>query len=233
METFVFVHGSWHGGWCWQKLAPLLRQAGHAVYTPTLTGLGERSHLLTREVGLYTHIRDIVQVLEYEDLRQVILVGHSYGGAVISGVAEELAHRLARLVFLDAVMPEDGQSVFDSLPALRESFEKRALPGGWLDAPLDPEVMGVTDVDEENWMKARLCPMPFLTHQEPIRLLNADAKRLPHSYVRCTQWPLTEALAQRAIAMGWEYHEVHCGHDAMVIAPQELAQVLLACAATS
>jgi pimeloyl-ACP methyl ester carboxylesterase len=189
--------------------------------------------LLTQEVGLYTHIRDIVQVLEYEDLRQVILVGHSYAGAVISGVAEEVAHRLARLVFLDAVIPEDGQTVFDSLPVLRESFERRALPGGWLDAPLDPESMGVTDVAAVSWMKACLCPMPFLTHQQPIRLLNADAKNLPRSHIRCTHWALTEALAQHAKAMGWDYHEVPCGHDAMIIMPQELAQVLMVCAGPS
>ncbi len=233
MGIFVFVHGSWHGGWCWQKLTPLLQQAGHTVYAPTLTGLGERSHLLTQEVGLYTHIRDIAQVLEYEDLHQVILVGHSYAGIVISGVAEELSHRLARLVFLDAVIPEDGQSVFDSLPVLKESFERRALSGGWLDAPLAPEVMGVTNVNEMSWMKARLCPMPFLTHQQPVQLLNTDAKKLPRTYIRCTQWPLTEALAQHAKAMGWDYHEVHCGHDVMVIAPQELADVLMVCAATS
>ena len=101
MGTFVLVHGSWHGGWCWSKLTPLLRQAGHEVYTPTLIGMGERSHLLSPEVGLATHIRDIVQVCAYEDLRDIVLVGHSYGGMVISGVADELSKQMKRLIYLD------------------------------------------------------------------------------------------------------------------------------------
>src|SRR5437660_801825 len=110
MATFVLVHGAWHGGWCWRKLMPLLRSAGHAVWTPTLTGLGERAHLGNPDVGLSTHVQDVVNVLEYEDLSNVVLVGHSYGGMVITGVAHQMPGRLAHLVYLDAFVPKDGQS---------------------------------------------------------------------------------------------------------------------------
>jgi pimeloyl-ACP methyl ester carboxylesterase len=114
--TFVLIHGAWHGGWCWKKLTPLLRAAGHEVYTPTLTGLADRAHLLSPQIGLNTHIADISALLEYEDLHNVILVGHSDGGMVITGVAEVAAQRLAHLVFLDAFVPQDGQSLFDTIP---------------------------------------------------------------------------------------------------------------------
>src|ERR671918_38912 len=113
MTTFVLVHGSCHGGWCWKKVTPLLRKYGHDVYFPTLTGLGERDHFLSKDIDLYTHIRDITQVLEYEDLNEVILVGHSYGGLVIGGVAEAVSERIKRLVYLDAYIPQDNKSAFD------------------------------------------------------------------------------------------------------------------------
>src|SRR5688572_32753445 len=109
-RTFVLIHGGWHGGWCWRRVSDLLRRSGHAVFTPTLTGLGERSHLLTDRVGLETHIRDVVNVLEWEDLTDVVLVGHSYGGCVISGAAEHCEKRVSSLVFLDAFVPENGQA---------------------------------------------------------------------------------------------------------------------------
>ena len=113
MATFVLVHGSCHGGWCWKKVTPLLRKYGHNVYTPTLTGLGERSHLVSRNIGLDTHILDIIQVLEYEDLSEVTLVDHSYGGLVIVGVAEVIPERIKHLVYLDAYIPQDNKSAFD------------------------------------------------------------------------------------------------------------------------
>src|SRR5919202_1722005 len=111
--TFVLVHGAWHGGWCCRRLIPLLRDAGHEVYAPTLTGLGERSHLLSPAIDLETHVRDVTGVLEYEELTGVVLVGHSYGGMVITGVAEDAAPRLAHLVYLDAFLPRDGECLMD------------------------------------------------------------------------------------------------------------------------
>ena len=117
MATFVLVHGAWHGGWCWKRVRPLLESRGHLVFTPTLTGLGERSHLLARETGLETHIADVVNVIRWEELSEVVLCGHSYGGMVISGVADRVPDRIRSLVYLDAFVPSDGQSLFDFLPA--------------------------------------------------------------------------------------------------------------------
>jgi pimeloyl-ACP methyl ester carboxylesterase len=132
--TFVLVHGAWHGGWCWKKVTPLLRAAGHEVFAPTLTGLGERSHLLTRDVGLDTHITDIEQVLEYEDLRNVVLVGHSYAGMVITGVGDRAADRIGQLVYVDAFLPEHGKALTD--------YSLRAFPPitdeSWRDRSRDP-----------------------------------------------------------------------------------------------
>src|SRR5689334_15631432 len=126
MANYLLVHGAWHGGWCWRRVVPLLRAAGHEVFTPTLTGLGERVHLLTRDVGLDTHAQDVIGVLEYEDLRDVVLVGHSYGGMVITAVAERAAERLAHLVYLDAFVPRDGQSQMDLLgPSSSRCFKSR------------------------------------------------------------------------------------------------------------
>lgn len=118
MATFVLVHGSSHGGWCWKKIIPLLRKYGHEVFAPTLTGLGERSHLVSKDIGLDTHILDILQVLIYEDLDNVILVGHSYGGLVVGGVAEKVPDRIKRLVYLDAYIPQDNKSAFDIITHL-------------------------------------------------------------------------------------------------------------------
>jgi pimeloyl-ACP methyl ester carboxylesterase len=131
MVTFVLVHGSWHGGWCWRKVIPLFRAAGHAVYTPTLTGLGARAHLLTGGVDLTTHIQDIVSLLFYEDLAEVVLVGHSYAGVVISGVAARTPERLASLIYLDAYLPMEGRSLFDACPQRSGRRAKPRWPLAW------------------------------------------------------------------------------------------------------
>src|SRR4029450_13175141 len=134
MTTYLLVHGGWVGGWIWNRVAPILRKAGHDVFTPTLTGLGERAHLANPDIDLATHIQDVVSVLEFEDLKRVVLVGHSYGGMVITGVAERTAERLNHLVYLDAFVPRDGQSVADLVsPELAASFEEgvRLSGDGW------------------------------------------------------------------------------------------------------
>ena len=141
MATFVLVHGAWHGGWCWRKLTPLLRAAGQEVFTPTLTGLGERAHLGSPDVGLGTHVRDVAQVLWYEDLADVVLVGHSYGGLVIGGVADQVPERLRHLVYLDAFVPEHGQSMLDlGPPERRPAMQARvaAEGDGWQLPSLQP-----------------------------------------------------------------------------------------------
>src|SRR4051794_24598156 len=137
MATFVLVHGSWHGGWCWERLTPLLEAAGHVVYTPTLTGLGERADEATPDVGLMTHVQEIAALFESKDLRDVVLVGHSYAGMVITGVADAVDERIATLVYLDACVPQDGQGVMDILPGTRNFINMANITGdGWLVPPL-------------------------------------------------------------------------------------------------
>lgn len=167
MAAFVLVHGSFHGGWCWQKVARFLRQSGHEVYTPTLTGLGERSHLATPQSGLELHIQDIINVIEYEDLYDAVLVGHSYAGLVNTSVAEHIPQRLARLIYLDAIIPHDGQSAFNVIPGMEEQWAQMATSqsNGWLVPPMSPRAMGITNPADAAWVESRLTPMPLLTHQ--------------------------------------------------------------------
>lgn len=228
MTTYVLVHGSCHGGWCWKKLTPLLRQKGHKVYTPTLTGLGERSRLVNKSIGLDTHIFDTVQVLEYEDIDEVVLVGHSYGGLVIGGVTEKVPQRVQRLVFLDAYIPQDNKSAFDVIPGLETIYNERRLKEQgkeWLVASYEPEEFGVTDPDDIKWMSTRLSPMPWHTHDQPIRITNARAKTLPKSFVCFSEFGYSLFNSQKS-KTGWDYHELMRGHDAMITVPKELLELL-------
>jgi pimeloyl-ACP methyl ester carboxylesterase len=242
MATFVLVHGAWHGGWEWRKLERPLRAAGHGVFSPTLTGLGERAHLAHSGIGLVTHVQDIVSFLEYEDLTGVTLVGHSYGGNVISGVAERVPERLHHLVYLDGFVPRDGESLVDLLPPeVQREFEDRVQTEGegWLIPSRFPEPWetalrdhyGVTDEADLRWMVPRMRPHPFKTMTDPIRLGNPAAGALPRTYIRCTQYPNAAlsrfAEAARTPGSGWNSLELAAGHDAMVSVPDELADLLL------
>lgn len=229
MSTYVLIAGSWHGGWCWRKVVPLLRQAGHDVLTPTLTGTGERSHLLSRDIDLALHVQDIVQVLEYEDLREVVLVGHSYGGMVITGVAEHAAARIASLIYLDFLPPDDGQCVCDVSPDGGARGRQLAADegNGWLVPPPSPAAFGISDPAEITWMQARLRPMPLATFEQPVRAPTAAAARLPRMCIFCTESKGFRYISQRAQEAGLDYHELAAGHDAMVTAPEELARVLV------
>jgi pimeloyl-ACP methyl ester carboxylesterase len=223
-STFVLVHGAWHGGWCWKKVSPLLRAAGHTVYTPTLTGLGERSHLLTRDVGLDTHITDVAAVLEYEDLHNVILVGHSYAGMVITGVADKAADRIAQLVYLDAFLPENGKTGSDygrKFPPITET--------SWHDpAPAAPQAWGVTDEADVAWVKARLSDMPRKCMQQPIQLTNAAARSIKGTFILCTKPSQFAESGERAKQRGYRYQELMSGgHDVMISQPKALVGALL------
>lgn len=233
MATYVLVHGGGHGGWCWQRLAPLLRAAGHEVYTPTLTGLGERAHLLSPAVSLDTHITDIVKVLEYEDLREVILVGHSYGGMVITGVADRAAARLGWLVFLDAVIPASGESLADASPGI-EAFaelDRRTVDGTDLvlwPGPIAQAVYGVTGADWA-WMAPKLTPHPWRTFTDRLVLANEAAlAHIPRAIVNCrhTLGLRPEAQRQR-YAQAEQVWEIDAAHDLMVTEPRALAGWLL------
>jgi pimeloyl-ACP methyl ester carboxylesterase len=228
MATFMLVHGSFHGGWCWQKVARLLRQAGHEVYTPTLTGLGERSHLATPQTGLETHIQDILQVFEYEDLNNVVLVGHSYSGLVNSSVAEHIPQRLSRLIYLDAFIPHDGQSAFDLMPGMEEQWAQLAATDGdgWLVPPMPPVALGITNRADAAWVQSRLTPMPLLTHQQRVHLNSSQARQIRRTYILCIQFGF-QATGREAQSLGWDYFELDTGHDAMITMPEELAQTLI------
>jgi pimeloyl-ACP methyl ester carboxylesterase len=172
MATYVLVHGGWHGGWCWNRVAPLLREAGHHVLTPTMTGLGERVHLTSPQVDLALHIEDIVAVLEWEDLRHVILVGHSSAGAVISGVAQRIPQRLARLVYLDAFVLREGEGVLDLVPeaARMDLLARTEQHGQGWQVPIPPLfVLGLTEAADIEWVVPKLRPQPLQTLRQPLR----------------------------------------------------------------
>jgi pimeloyl-ACP methyl ester carboxylesterase len=232
MTTYLLVHGAWAGGWIWGRVAPILRKARHDVFTPTLTGLGERAHLANPEIDLSTHIQDVVAVLECEDLKRVVLVGHSYGGMVITGVAERTAERLSHLVYLDAFVPQDGQSVADLVsPELAASFEEgvRLSGDGWRIPPPPPEWSGVTDEADQRWIEPRLKPQPIKTMFQPVRVSNAEAAELPRTFVYCNN-PARgtfDQFASRARAEGWRYQVLSTGHAANVTAPNQVADLLL------
>jgi len=230
MASFVLIHGAWHGGWCWVRVARLLRDAAHEVYTPTLTGLGERAHLASPQIDLETHVQDVVGVLEADELRQVVLVGHSYAGMVISGVAARAANRLSHLVYLDAFVPEPGRTLLDYLgpraDAVRESA--RTAGDGWRVPPFPPERFGVTSQRDREWLQRRLVPQPLASFEQPLAA--AGGERLKRAYVYCAS-PAMGAFDQFAERLRedrkWQYHEIKTGHDAMVTAPGEVAKFLL------
>lgn len=220
--TFVLVHGAWLGGWCWKKVIPRLRAAGHVVFAPTLTGLGERAHLLTPEIDLDTHIEDVVAVLEYEDLTNVVLVGHSYAGMVIAGVAQKAAPRLTELVYLDSFLPENGKSVDGYLPAPHASVDGRVKP-------LDPRTaFGVKRETDLAWMAPRLRDHPARADSQPVDLSRTVTLR--QTYIRCSpNIPCFLEAAERAKRQGLQLFElISAGHCPMITQPDELVKILLA-----
>lgn len=241
MATYLLVHPAWHGGWCWKKIVPLLREHDHAIVTPTLTGLGERSHLAHPLVGLETHMRDILNVLTYEDLREVILVGHSNGGTLITAVAERAPERLAHLVYLDAFVPEDGQATIDLIPPpQRAEWEGRVRDegNGWLIPSLMPgpweafvrDAWHVVDEADRRWMVERLGPTPYKVFTDPVRRSNPAAAALPRTYIRClgSPTPIFARFAEVARSTpGWRYRELTTAHAPFVTAPGELSELLL------
>jgi pimeloyl-ACP methyl ester carboxylesterase len=234
VATFVIVHGAWSGAHAWWKVRPLLRAAGHEVFTPSLTGLGERAHLTSPDIDLDTHIQDVVGLLEYEDLQDVTLVGHSYGGMVVSGVADRLPERLAQLVYLDAEVPADGQSEYDLMPAPeRAVYEASARDkgDGWRIPPPVPDTLPDDLEPDLRWALSRMVPQPVKTFTQPVRLTSPAVAKLPRTYIRCTEGKEGEALpayVERARSEpGWRYRELAAGHGAHVTAPQALSNLLV------
>jgi pimeloyl-ACP methyl ester carboxylesterase len=234
MATYVLVHGGGHGGWCYQRVARMLRSAGHEVYAPSLTGLAERSHLLGAHVDLNLHIQDIVELLKYEDLNDVILVGHSYGGMVITGVADRAADRVGRVVYLDAATPVNGQSLVDVagpiIEAVRpygqtvDGVELVLLPG-----PGAGALYGVTDPDDLAWMEERLTGHPWKCFEQPLKLANEWAfNALPQYHIVCTSTLATrdEDLMREAREAG-RLWDIDTGHDLMITEPEAVTNALI------
>ncbi|MBV9261965.1 MAG: alpha/beta hydrolase [Pseudolabrys sp.] len=231
-RTFVLVHGAWHGGWGWTRVVERLRAKGHAVYAPSLTGLGERAHLLHPDVDLSLHIEDVLGVVHYEDLSDVVLVGHSYGGNVISGVAEKVGGKIRSLVFVDAFIPDDGQSVLDIVqPVVAEAIRAAAARGDKTVPVRDAAAFLVNEKDRA-WVDRLANPQPIGTFLEKIKLTGAR-DQLPRAYVRATGYPNVafDAAYARAKAEGWRTYEVDCGHDIMINEPDRLTEILIEAAA--
>lgn len=234
MANFVLVHGGGHGGWCYAKVARLLRAAGHNVFTPTLTGLGERKHLLTVDTDLSTHLTDIVNTLIYEDLHEVILVGHSYGGMVITGVADRAAERIRELVYLDAAHPENGQSLVDTAPEAMAFARSSSQHIDGVELVMWPNeaivaAMGVTDPEDVAVLRAKMLPHPWKAFAEKLHFQNGDAAQmLPRSNINCTASLQHSSPASRARQLaGHRNFEIDTGHDLMMTEPHKVAEMLL------
>jgi pimeloyl-ACP methyl ester carboxylesterase len=236
--TFVLVHGAWHGGWCWQRVADRLRGRGHKVFTPTLTGLGERSHLLHQDndlrIDIGTHITDIVNVMKWERLTDVVLCGHSYGGFVISGVAERMAAAIRSIVFLDAFLPNDGDTTQNLTSTAVQDAIRVALTSGALGMPPRPaEFFGVNEADRA-WVDSLCTPQPIGTFTYKIGISGARDKIARKTYIRAKNY--ANPGFDRAVAVvksdpSWRLHDVPSGHDVMVDAPERLTELLLEAAA--
>ena len=231
-KTYVLVHGAYGGGWTWRDVAAGLRTLGHAAWTPTLTGLGERAHLLSRQITVGTHIQDVAGLIEAEELNDVILVGHSYGGMVVTGVADRVPDRIQHIVYLDALIPEDGDTAFTVIPpdladsrrtAAREQGRGVALP-----VP-GPNAFPIPDGPAKDWFMRRLRPHPVGAYDSPVRLTRPAGAGRPVTYVAYTDPPLAsiEPSRHRARAKaGWRYLELAVPHDVEVPMPETVVELL-------
>ncbi|MCC6177359.1 MAG: alpha/beta hydrolase [Chloroflexi bacterium] len=230
MVTILLAHGAWSGGWSWANMRSRMRERGHEFLTPTYTGLGERAHLARPDVTLDTHIQDVLGVLEFEDLRDVLLLGHSYGGMVATGVADRARNRIAKLVYLDAFVPRDGQSLMDLLPGdgrARMEAAAQEVGEGWRIPSMPPPPD--TPATYVEWSTSRRLMQPIETFRQPIRL-SGDDVRLPRTYIYCQRSSPSDTFGQFArwaqSEPGWRYLEIDSSHSPHVTAPDTLANML-------
>jgi pimeloyl-ACP methyl ester carboxylesterase len=229
-KTFVLVHGAWHGGWCWRRVADLLQKQGHKVFTPTMTGLGERSHLIDAKVNLATHITDIVNVIKWEGLRDIVLVGHSYGGCIISGVAEQTGDAIGSIVFLDAFVPENGDTLATKASQpVREAIAGLVEKGEKVMKPVSAAVFRVNEKDR-TWVDAMCTPHPVATLTDKITITGARDRIAKKAYIRAKGYPSVpfDGFQERLKAnAAWRIYELPCGHDVMVDMPDRLSEILV------
>jgi pimeloyl-ACP methyl ester carboxylesterase len=226
--TFLVCHGAWGGGWSWKKMHPLMHAAGHRLFTPTYTGLGERAHLAGPSIDLETHIQDVLNVIQYEDLRDVVLLGHSYGGMVATGVADRVRERIRQLIYLDAFVPDDGQSLHDlNEPGRKRDLELAKAGEGWRVPPLPPPPD--TSPADLEWLNARRVDMPIKCAEMKLRMQGGPLS-LPRSYIYATRISPADTFGrfakQARSEPGWDYHEIDASHSPAVTAPEALMALL-------
>ncbi|MEU3237019.1 alpha/beta hydrolase [Streptomyces anthocyanicus] len=238
MSTFLLIHGAWHSGRCWERVVPLLEAAGHRVFAPSLTGYGDKAHLLGPEVGLDTHVDDVVGLIAGENLSDVVLVGHSYAGLVISSAAHRIPERIAHLVYLDAMVPEDGESAVDVHPVTQRLIElAEKSESGWRVPPMPEQpaplgLFGVTDPADVAWLHGMLSDQPVRCLRQPVRLGNPAAGAIPRTHIHnvgamptgITRRPVPPIQPNGTAAQVWE---LPTGHDCMITMPTELSELLL------
>jgi pimeloyl-ACP methyl ester carboxylesterase len=235
MSTFVLVHGAWHGSWCWKRVRAALQAQGHEVFTPTLTGVADRAHLLSPQVNLETHITDVMNLIRWEELSEVVLCGHSYGGCVISGVADRIPDRIGALVYLDAFLLEDGQSLHSTLPApMREAQHEgvRQTGEGWKVPPISAEAFHVNARDLD-WVNRQCTVQPLATFEQPLKLTGEIGRIENVTFILAAGWSPSpfQANFDKARAKGWRTVSMDCGHDVMLDLPEELTRELVKCSA--
>jgi pimeloyl-ACP methyl ester carboxylesterase len=227
-KTFLVCHGAWSAGWAWKKMHPLMQAAGHRLITPSYTGLGERAHLASESLDLDAHILDILNVIGYENLQDIVLIGHSYGGMVATGVADRMREHIAQMIYIDAFVPRDGQSLFDLNEAAIASMRRAARDGdGWRIPPMQtPSDTSAADVA---WLSARRVAMPIKCFEQKLKLQHGETT-LPRSYIYATRITPADTFAQFSRRTrneaGWRHFEIDASHSPNVTAPEELMALL-------
>jgi pimeloyl-ACP methyl ester carboxylesterase len=229
-QTFLVCHGAWGGGWSWKKMHPLMQALGHRLVTPTYTGLGERAHLANPAIDLDTHIQDVLNVIRYEDLRDIVLLGHSYGGMVATGTADRARDRITQLIYLDAFVPADGQCLQDFLPEQeRQRMQEAAKSGDGWRVPPNPTPPD-TPPEDIAWLNERRVHMPIKCFETPLKL-HGGALTLPRSYIYATRITPADVFGQFAAhaksGPTWRYFEIDASHSPGVTAPETLMALLL------
>lgn len=231
MTTYVLVHGSWHGGWCWRETARALRSGGHEVFAPTLSGCAERFHHCADKVTLSTHVKDIVDMMFFEDLHDVVLVAHSYAGMVAQGVCNAAPGRLSGIVYLDAYVVTPGQKGYDLWTAERRAEAAESVAQGYpYRQPFDPSFLGIEDPRQADQVRERLTPHPLATYDHVMDSESVLAAQVPRVYVACTVGPLAPIfgpIVSRVRQLGWPVETMSAPHDAMLTNPSELSALLV------
>jgi pimeloyl-ACP methyl ester carboxylesterase len=227
-RVFVLVHGAYHGGWCWTRVSSILRARGHRVYTPTLTGLGERSHIAADHIELATHIADIVNLFLWRDLNDVVLCGHSYGGHVVSGVAEEVSSRISSMVYLDALLPHNGDAIVSIAPHIRAAVDRAVAAGQVAIPPVPAEAFNVNEADRA-WVDRCCTPHPIRTMTDQLQVTGAYERVARKTFVRALKYRsklIEEMLGRIKSDRSWTICRLDGGHDLMIDMPQQVADIL-------